>query len=320
MPGGGVLWTAWQRYHGKPDSDVVLVQAATLALNPTFDRRAVDRAYEEDPTSAAAEYGGEFRGDVETFIDVQVIAACVVPGRREVPPVAGERYVAFVDPSGGSADAFTLAIAHRGLRDDEPIVVIGAVREVRPPFSPESTVTDYVALLKQYGIVVVEGDRYAGEWPREQFLKRDVSYWPAAWPKSDLYRDALPLFNSQRIELLDVPRLSAQLGALERRTARGGRDSIDHPPGAHDDLANAVCGAALFVDLQAGGVGRVVTDDGVVVHSQAEFEAKLTRRRTHPHPGDEHRPIRWGARKAIHHDVESQGGGVLVDFDPFREW
>jgi hypothetical protein len=30
---------------------------------------------------------------------------------------------------------------------------------------------------------------------------------------------------------------------LERRTARGGRDSIDHAPGAHDDLANAVAGA-----------------------------------------------------------------------------
>jgi hypothetical protein len=31
---------------------------------------------------------------------------------------------------------------------------------------------------------------------------------------------------------------------LEWRTARGGRDSIDHAPGAHDDLANAVAGLA----------------------------------------------------------------------------
>ena len=176
--------------------------------------------------------------------------------------MAGEWYVAFVDPSGGSADAFTLAVAHRGTRDDEPIVVIDAVREIRPPFSPESTVVEFAELLKRYGIVAIEGDRYAGEWPREQFSKRNVSYWPSARPKSDLYRDVLPLFNSQRIELLDVPRLSAQLSALERRTARGGRDSIDHAPGAHDDLANAVCGAALLVDLQAygSGVGRVLTE------------------------------------------------------------
>jgi hypothetical protein len=33
---------------------------------------------------------------------------------------------------------------------------------------------------------------------------------------------------------------------LERRTARGGRDSIDHGPGAHDDIANAVAGAIVL--------------------------------------------------------------------------
>jgi hypothetical protein len=44
--------------------------------------------------------------------------------------------------------------------------------------------------------------------------------------------------------LLDDPRLIDQLCALERRTARGGRDSIDHPPGAHDDVVNTVAGVA----------------------------------------------------------------------------
>jgi len=33
---------------------------------------------------------------------------------------------------------------------------------------------------------------------------------------------------------------------LERRTARGGRESIDHPPGAHDDLSNAAAGALVI--------------------------------------------------------------------------
>ena len=32
--------------------------------------------------------------------------------------------------------------------------------------------------------------------------------------------------------------------ALERRTSRGGRDSIDHPPSGHDDIANAIAGLA----------------------------------------------------------------------------
>jgi hypothetical protein len=36
--------------------------------------------------------------------------------------------------------------------------------------------------------------------------------------------------------------LTNQLVGLERRTTRAGRDSIDHAPSGHDDLANAVAG------------------------------------------------------------------------------
>jgi hypothetical protein len=59
-----------------------------------------------------------------------------------------------------------------------------------------------------------------------------------------LYIDLLPLINSARIDLLDHSKLVSQLTNLERRTARGGKDSIDHPPGAHDDIVNAVAGVA----------------------------------------------------------------------------
>jgi hypothetical protein len=75
---------------------------------------------------------------------------------------------------------------------------------------------------------------------------------PSAAPKSELYRDLLPVLNSGGASLLDAPRLVNQLISLERRTARGGRTSIDHPPGGYDDLANAVAGAlALAVKPEA---------------------------------------------------------------------
>jgi len=35
-----------------------------------------------------------------------------------------------------------------------------------------------------------------------------------------------------------------QLASLERRTSRGGKETIDHSPGAHDDVANVVAGVA----------------------------------------------------------------------------
>lgn len=242
----GVLYQAWAKHYGKP-GDVIVIQAPTLDLNPTFDQRAIDTAYEEDPASAAAEYGAEFRSDVETFISRQVLDAVTVTGRHELPRQDGRAYVAFVDPSGGSADSFTLAVAHTEQQGaDDFRAVLDVLREVKPPFSPESVVEEFTTLLDTYGITVVSGDRYAGEWPREQFRKNGVDYIPADKSKSDIYRDLLPHLNSGRVELLDSPRLISQLASLERRTARGGKDSIDHPPKSHDDLANAAAGALLL--------------------------------------------------------------------------
>ena len=87
----------------------------------------------------------------------------------------------------------------------------------------------------------------ANRWVVESSAAQGIRCEQSAEPKSDLYVDLLPLLNSRRIELLDHPRLVTQLCGLERRTARGGRDSIDHAPGGQDNLANAVAGAAASV-------------------------------------------------------------------------
>ena len=103
---------------------------------------------------------------------------------------------------------------------------------------------EFATLLKSYGVSQISGDRFANVWPVEVFAKVGITYEQNAEPKSTLYTNMLPLLNS-RVELLDEPRWIAQLCSLERRTARGGRNSIDHPPGGHDDLINAVAGVAV---------------------------------------------------------------------------
>jgi hypothetical protein len=57
-------------------------------------------------------------------------------------------------------------------------------------------------------------------------------------------------------DLLDNSKLVAQLVGLERRTVRSGRDSIDHGPGGHDDLANAAAGALLSASVRTERVFR----------------------------------------------------------------
>ncbi|HYL48370.1 MAG TPA: hypothetical protein VET84_03320 [Stellaceae bacterium] len=237
----GPVYQAWRQHYGKDGDPILVWKAPSRVMNPLLPQGIVDAAMEADPIAAAAEYLGEFRSDVESFVSREVIEATTVPGRFELPPASGISYCAFTDPSGGSSDSFTLGVAHRDQATNR--VVLDAVRERRPPFSPEAIVAEFATLIRSYGISTVTGDRYAGEWPRERFREHGVHYEPSTRAKSELYQALLPMLNSGQVELLDHPRLHAQLVGLERRTARGGRDSIDHAPGGHDDLANAVAGA-----------------------------------------------------------------------------
>lgn len=245
----GELYEAYRAYH-KPDGDplVLVAKGPSRTFNSTLSQSVVDRAYAKDAAIAASEYGGEFRSDLEDFASREVIEACVARDVLERPPSSAITYRAFVDPSGGSNDAMTLAIGH--LEGDR--AVLDALREKKPPFSPEQTVIDFCALLKSYGINEVTGDRYGGEWPREQFRKQGVQYKLAEQVRSDLYRDLLPLLNSGRADLLDSATLVGQLSSLERRVARGGRESIDHKPNAHDDVANAAAGVLVGLAAVTG--------------------------------------------------------------------
>ena len=237
----GELWRAYREHFGQPHDRVVVWQADTQTMNPTVPSDVIEQAYADDDAVARAEYGAEFRRDVDGFVSREAIDAVVVPGRFELAPVSTERYWGFVDSSGGGQDAMTVAVSHR--EDDR--AVLDAVREARPPFSPEAIVAEFSELLGHYRIATVRGDRYGGEWPREQFRKRGIAYEVGDLSKSALYGELLPALNSGRVELLDHPRLVAQLAGLERRTTRSGKDSIDHAPGAHDDLINAAAGALV---------------------------------------------------------------------------
>jgi len=242
----GETWRMYREHYGKDLEDVLVWKATSREMNPTLPQSVIDRAMQRDAPRARAEYLSEFRSDVEGFLTREAIDAVVEPGVLERPPQEGPAYVAFCDPAGGSgADSMTLGIAHH----EGGRTVLDALREVRPPFSPSAVTQEFVDTLKRYGLTRVTGDRYSGDWVPEQFRRLGVLYQPAEQSKSELYGHLLPLVNSRQAVLLDHPRLVGQLLSLERHTARGGRDSIDHPPRMHDDVANAAAGA---LQLAAG--------------------------------------------------------------------
>ena len=139
----------------------------------------------------------------------------------------------------------TLAVGH--LREGA-IGVLDAVLEVRPPFDPEVAVAECTATLSRFGDHPGYWRSLCGRVAEGSLCRAWDSFEQSARPKSDLYYDMLPLLNARRVELLDNPRLSAQLVGLERRTLSG-RGRIDHSPGGHDDLANVVAGVLVGLDI-----------------------------------------------------------------------
>ena len=59
-------------------------------------------------------------------------------------------------------------------------------------------------------------------------------------------RSVPPAFELSRIIPPRNDRLQGQIVGLERRTSAVGRDTISHPDRGHDDVANAVAGAAAL--------------------------------------------------------------------------
>lgn len=199
----------------------------------------------------------------------EAVTDAITRGQRVRPPQPGVVYVAFVDPSGGSSDAFTLGIGHaepdgRGVLDG--VWDQGAAT----PFNPRVAVGRFAAVLKQYGISQVFGDRYGGETFVQDFASYGISYIVSAASASDLYAAFEPVLNAGLVALVDDAMVEQQLLGL---IWKGGK--IAHPSGEHDDHANAAVGACLAA-LEFGAaepVDTAMTDDEA---------AALARVFTHP--------------------------------------
>jgi hypothetical protein len=185
-----------------------------------------------------------WRDDLSSFVDRAAVEACVAIGCHERGRVRGARYHAFCDPSSGrGGDSMTLAIASR---DKQGHAVLDLVRELRPEFSPSAAAAEFAGIVKGYGLQVITKDAWGVGWVDAAFREHGITCRPSERTRSELYLELLPAINSGQVELLDNERLINQLCGLERRVARSGKDSINHPDGTHDDVINAAAGASVL--------------------------------------------------------------------------
>ena len=236
----GLMHAKHRDHFGVEGDRVLVVQGESRLFNPTLAAEIIEAAESDDPEAAASEWRAEFRSDLSALLDDAVIDASVDYSRPlELPPQHGTAYFAFADPSGGRHDAFTIAIGHVEIGGT---FIADAIRATKPPFDIAGTVSEYVALARSYNCRKIIGDAYAASWVSTAFADCGMAYEQSRQPKSNLYLEAVAPFNQGKIRIPDLPSLLRELRLLERRTHRSGRDSVDHPRGGSDDIANALCG------------------------------------------------------------------------------
>ena len=257
----GILYDDFKNHFAKDSPDLLCWRAPSTFMNPALKAGRLEREQRLDPQRFNREYLAEFAEDLESFLPLAWVEQATVKGRFELPQLPGVSYIAAVDPSGGGADAFTLSICHCESYEAGPGRVVqdvmrGFTRAKRDEqLDLEGIAGQISRIVRGYGVNVVHGDRYAGQWVRQAFERAGVAYRETEKPKSDFYLEVEPLFSTGRIEILDNATLLRELRLLEKKTRAGGKVLVDHPSAQHDDHANALAIAAAL-SLNGAGVGE----------------------------------------------------------------
>lgn len=238
----------------------LIVKTPTLRVNPAFDSGAVDIERTRDAVSAAAEYDVIARSDSTACYPEEWIEEAVDAGVFEREPIfkwpdgTDVQRFAWTDTSGGGPCAMVLAIA----RKEGDRGVLECVRTAPRSQSRGDAVAAFAAEVKRYGLSVLYRDAYGGDWPSALFAASGVTCMfgdkarsndiegQGARSKADtsyVFLEAVPLFSTGKLTLLDHPQLKQELIALERKTGAFGKDRAGKPATGFDDHAAAVVGA-----------------------------------------------------------------------------
>jgi hypothetical protein len=265
----GLLFQRHRDYFGKDDPNTLVAAGASTSFNPTLDQAVIDAAIASDPEAAQAEWLGAWRKDLQTFLPDDLIDAAIDRARPlELAPQDDIAFKCFVDASGGAHDSFTLAISHK--RDDGRVIV-DVIRGKRAPFDPASVAREFSLLAREYHCGTVTGDCYSAGWVKGAFEANGVEYKQSPLTRSELYLEGLPLFSRGMVSIPDHSQTLREMRLLQRRTAKSGRDSVDHGAGGTDDFVNSLFGSLYLVtkkprlEALVGLGGKVFNSTGATI-------------------------------------------------------
>ncbi len=179
----GLLYSKDREHYGRDSDDVLVVGGPSIAFNPTLKPKEIDKLIAADPAAGRSEWLGQYRDDIASYLDRDLVEGLVDHGVTVRPPVKGVRYRSGADPSGGSKDSFTLGICH----DEDGVAVVDCLVEIKALFNPTSATEKMAETLKAYGLKETTGDKYAAGWVVDAFEKCGIKYKHSERDRSSVY-------------------------------------------------------------------------------------------------------------------------------------
>lgn len=262
----GALFEEWRgRQSTAPESLVMHAPSATFW--PAFPADVLEAEAKRDPENYRREYLAEFLDTIGCLFDAELLEACVIAGRKFLPPIEGVRYVGAIDAA-TVKDSFVVGVAHKS---EDGRLIVDSLHGWEPgagkPLRLDKLIPDLADRLKAYRVEVVVGDQYSAAAMSELLSRHGIQYRQAAFTiesKMRFYGALKERVSNNTIELLDHEASLRELRQIERRALQGGAWRIEAPRGAgqHDDYADVL--ALLSYELRTSRVKRetIASRDG----------------------------------------------------------
>jgi hypothetical protein len=255
----GLVWRLYREHFGSPGR-VLVVHAATRAMNPSFPQATIDEIRARDPDGAAREYDAAWVDPESAFFDSETLRCA----RREAPleraAQQGVQYVAAWDAA-TRGNRWTLAVAH----EENGRVIVDLVREWRgsktAPLSPKIVIGEVAAVLRPFRVRSVYVDQWSVDALRDQAGAVGLGLIECAKDITDAgYRELHTRLGNASAELPPHDVLEQDLrGVRKRVTPTGVRIELPRTAdGRHCDYAPAVALAVHFATLalNTSGIGE----------------------------------------------------------------
>lgn len=247
----GVLYTEYDMDRkGTLPATYAVFKAPSWMMNTILPKEEFIEEWEYDQDGFDTEYRSNFADSLSNFISSELLDLSVQTGVKFVTPLETKevKYYAAIDAA-FKADRFTFTLVSCRENRVTQHVIMGWEGSKKDPVKAH-TVAQYIKnILKNFPVDHVAADQYAFQPLKEIFDQygvelKEYTFTPTF--KKKIYFNFKKLVHSQQIDLLDHEEQVKEIKALVVEQSATGTIRIGHPPGGHDDYADALAVATFL--------------------------------------------------------------------------